>query len=101
MVVVFNGSLKEFAYSKNRARIIKTGLSAKNAFDVFNYLKNVADTAGIIGNESQNTLEKSYEGITTIKKECVLSDFLNGTLSKKRTHNTQNVIFLFGFNLSQ
>ncbi|SFN90610.1 Superfamily I DNA and/or RNA helicase [Paenimyroides ummariense] len=101
LVVVFNGSSKEFAYSKNRAQIIKTGISNKNAFDVFNYLKNVADTAGIIGNESQNTLAKSYEGITTVPKECVLSDFLNGSLSKKRTNNTQNVIFPFGFNLSQ
>lgn len=101
LVVVFKGGSKEFAYSKNRAQIIKTGVSAKNAFDVFNYLKNVADTVGIIGNESQNTLAKSYDGITTIKKECVLSDFLNGSLSKKRTNNTQNVIFPFGFNLSQ
>lgn len=31
----------------------------------------------------------------------MLSDFLNGSLSKKRTSNTQNVIFPFGFNLSQ
>lgn len=101
LVVIFKGSFKEFAYSKNRAKIIKTGVSAKNAFDVFSYLKNVADTAGIIGNETQNTLLKSYEAITTIPKECVLSDFLNGSLSKKRTSNTQNVIFPFGFNLSQ
>lgn len=101
LIVVFKGSFKEFAYHKNRAQIIKTGVSAKSAFDVFNYLKNVADTVGVIGNESQNTLTKSYEGITTIPKECVLSDFLNGSLSKKRNHNTQNVIFPFGFNLSQ
>jgi len=101
LVVVFNGSSKEFAYSKNRAQIIKTGVSAQNAFDVFNYLKNVADTVGIIGDESQNTLAKSYEGITTVSKECVLADFLNGTLSTKRTGSTQNVIFPFGFNLSQ
>jgi len=38
LIVVFKGSFKEFAYSKNRAQIIKTGVSAKNAFDVFNYL---------------------------------------------------------------
>lgn len=101
LIVVFKASSKEFAYNRNRAQIIKTGVSAKNAFDVFNYLKNVADTAGIIGNESQNTLLKSYEAITTIPKECVLSDFLNGTLSKTRTSNTHNVIFPFGFNLSQ
>ena len=31
----------------------------------------------------------------------MLSDFLNASLSKKRTNNTQNVIFPFGFNLSQ
>lgn len=101
LIIVFKGNSKEFSYNKNRAQIIKTGVSAKNAFDVFNYLKNIADTVGIIGNESQNTLVKSYEGITTIPKECVLSDFLNGSLSKKRTNNTQNVIFPFGFNLSQ
>lgn len=101
LVVVFNGSSKEFAYNKKRAQIIKTGVSAKNAFDVFSYLKSVADTVGIIGDESQNTLAKSYEGITTVSKECVLSDFLNGTLSKKRTSSPQNVIFPFGFNLSQ
>lgn len=65
LVVVFKGSSKEFAYSKNRAKIIKTGVSAKNAFDVFNYLKNVADTVGIIDSESQNTLAKSYEVINT------------------------------------
>ncbi len=101
LVVIFKNSSKEFAYSKNRAQIIKTGVSANNAFDVFNYLKNVADTVGIIGDESQNTLAKSYERIVHIPKECVLSDFLNVTLSKKRTNDTQNMIFPFGFNISQ
>jgi len=37
LIIVFKSKSKEFAYSKNRAKIIKTGLSAKNAFDVFNY----------------------------------------------------------------
>ena len=48
LIVVFKGSSKEFAYSKNRAQIIKTGISAKNAFDVFNYLKIFADIIIVI-----------------------------------------------------
>src|SRR5690606_13186719 len=101
LVVIFKNSSKEFAYSKNRAQIFKTGVSANKAYDEINYLKNDADTVGIIGDKNKKTLTKSHEDITTNTHECVLSDFLNVTLSKKRTNDTKNIIFPFGFNISQ
>ncbi|MFN8416449.1 MAG: AAA domain-containing protein [Cytophagaceae bacterium] len=99
--IVFKNGNKEFLYSRTRARIVKTAVSNDNAFNVFNYLKEIADTVGIKTEEGNNILARSYESITEISEDSVLAEFLNSTLSISNGSITKLDFFPFGFNLSQ
>jgi superfamily I DNA and/or RNA helicase len=100
-VIVFKNSNKEFAYSKDRARIVRTAVTGDASFNVFKYLKEVADTVGLKTEEGNNILSKSYDGISQIPEDCILSSFLNGSLSKINSSSASPDFFPFGFNLSQ
>lgn len=99
--VVFKNSEKEFFYGTNRVKIVRTAVSDDKAFDVFNYLKEIADAVGLITEEGNNILTRSFDGITAIAKESVLSNFLNASLSKNKPSVLKPIVFPFGFNLSQ
>ncbi len=99
-IVVFKNNNKEFFYGKNRARIVKTAVSDQKAFDVFNYLKKIADTVGLKTEEGDNILAKSYDSISKIPPDCILSSLLNGSLPSINNISS-NLFFPFGFNLSQ
>ncbi len=100
-VIVFKNNNKEFLYSKNRARIVRTAVSGENAFKVFNYLKEIANTVGLKTEDGGNILSKSYENISNIPEDCILGSFLNCTLATKNSNSANPVIFPFGFNISQ
>lgn len=99
-IIVFKNSSKEFFYGKNRAQVVRTAISGDNAFSVFNYLKEIADAVGLKTEEGDNILSKSYQGITHIPEDCMLSGFLNETLPGNSV-TTYVDVFPFGFNLSQ
>src|SRR6478609_2653666 len=69
-IVVFKNSNKEFSYSKNRAKIVRTAVSGDKAFSVFNYLKEIADTIGLKTEEGDNILARSYDSISEIPQDC-------------------------------
>ncbi|MGL5233693.1 MAG: AAA domain-containing protein [Empedobacter falsenii] len=100
-VVVFKNNNKEFSYSKSRAKIVRTAVSGEKAFSVFNYLKEIADTVGLKTEEGNNILGRSYESISEIPENCILSSLLNGTLPQSNDISANPVFFPFGFNLSQ
>ncbi len=100
-VVVFKNNGKEFSYSRKRARIVRTAVSGDKAYSVFNYLKEIADTVGLKTEEGDNILAKSYESISEIPDNCILSSFLNATLLSSNSNSTNPDFFPFGFNLSQ
>jgi hypothetical protein len=100
-VIVFRNSNRQFSYSADRARIVQTAVSSDKAYHVFNYLKEIADTVGLKTEEGNNILSKSYDRISHIPENCILANFLNGTLPKKHNSKTTTPIFPFGFNLSQ
>lgn len=100
-IIVFKNNSKEFSYGKNRARIIRTAVSEDKPFNVFNYLKEIATTIGLKTEEGNNILANSYESISNIPKDCILSNFLNGTLSLSNIKPAKPDFFPFGFNLSQ
>ncbi len=100
-VIVFKNSTKEFSYGKNRARIVRTALSGDKAFNVFNYLKEIAETVGLKTEEGDNILSRSYDSIYEIPEDCILASFLNGSLSTRNSNTTNPDFFPFGFNLSQ
>ncbi|MGJ7030859.1 AAA domain-containing protein [Niabella hirudinis] len=100
-VVVFKNNGKEFSYSKNRAKIVRTAVSGDKAFNVFNYLKEIAGTVGLKTEDGDNILARSYDGISEIPENCILASFLNGSLSTGNRNATNLDFFPFGFNLSQ
>ncbi len=100
-VVVFKNNNKEFSYSKNRARIVRTAVSGDKAFSVFNYLKEIADTVGLKTEEGDNILSRSYESISEIPEDCILASLLNGSLPPSNNSSANPDFFPFGFNLSQ
>lgn len=57
--VVFKNSNKEFFYSKSRAKIVRTAVTSDKAFNVFNYLHEIADSIGLKTDEGDNILLKS------------------------------------------
>ena len=99
--IVFKNMDKEFFYSRTRARIVRTAVSNDKAFNVFNYLKEIAETVGLKTEEGNNILARSYDSIAAIPKDCVLEAFLNKSLSATKGNNTNPDFFPFGFNLSQ
>jgi RecA/RadA recombinase len=99
--IVFKNSNKEFLYNRTRARIERTAVSSDKAFNVFNYLKEIANTVGLKTEEGKNILARSYDSISEIPKDCVLSCFLNSSLSATITTTSNFDFFPFGFNLSQ
>jgi len=100
-VIVFKNNKKEFSYSKNRTRIVRTAISGDKAFNVFNYLKEIADTVGLRTEEGDNILARSYESISEIPEDCILSSLLNGSAPPSNNNSANPDFFPFGFNLSQ
>lgn len=99
--IVFKNSEKEFCYGKNRVKIVQTAVSGNEAFEVFNYLKEIADVVGLKTEEGSNILARSYDNISEIPEGCILANFLNGFLPSKNNNTTDIDYFPFGFNLSQ
>lgn len=99
--IVFKNSNKEFFYSKNRAKIVRTAITNDKAFNVFNYLHEIANAIGLKTDEGDNILLRSYQNIEHISKNSVLASFLNGSLSSFENTKESIDFFPFGFNLSQ
>lgn len=99
--IVFKNGTKEFLYSRARARIVRTAVTSDKAFNVFNYLQEIADTVGLKTEEGNNILWGSYQSIGQIPEDSILSSFLNGTLPTGNNHYPNPDFFPFGFNLSQ
>ncbi|MBB3696563.1 AAA family ATPase [Flammeovirga yaeyamensis] len=100
-VIVFKNSDREFHYGKNRAKIVRTSVSEEKAFNVFNYLHEIADTVGLKTDEGSNILSRSYKSISVIPEYCILSSLLNGSLPYSLSKNKNPILFPFGFNISQ
>src|SRR5574343_370003 len=79
--IVFKNSSKEFFYNRDRARIVRTAVSGKKAFSVFNYLKEIAEAVGLKTEEGNNILSRSFESISEIPENCILACLLNGYLN--------------------
>src|SRR5690606_28358233 len=100
-VIVFKSSNKEFSDSRNRAKIVQTAVSNDKAYNVFNYLNEIADTIGLRTEKGDNILSKGFASISYIPDNCILAYFLNSTLPTDSNHGVNPIIFPFGFNLSQ
>ena len=100
-VITFKNNDTEYSYSRDRAKIVKTAISNDKAYSVFSYLRNIADTVGLKTEEGDNILAKSYQRISFIPEDCILSDYLNRTMSLISSNRQPVEIFPFEFNISQ
>lgn len=100
-VIVFKNNDKEYAYNSDRVRIVQTAISEDKAYNIFNYLKELADTIGLKTEEGSNILAKIYQRISFIPQHCTLANYLNGTKSQVNNDRQPDEIFPFGFNISQ
>jgi len=69
--IVFKNRATAYSYSRDRAIVVKTAISDDKAFNIFNYLKKIADTVGLKTVEGDNILGKSYQQISFISKDCM------------------------------
>jgi KaiC/GvpD/RAD55 family RecA-like ATPase len=99
--VVFKNSEKEFHYHLDKVRIEKTAVSGDDTFNVFKYLREIADTVGLKTEEGDNILSRSFNGISKVPEDCVLSSLLSGFVKEGNTQLPNLDFFPFGFNLSQ
>ena len=71
-----------------------------HAAEVLNYLKQVASIIKMKDDDSNSFLGREYEAMTTVHRDSVLWSYL-GQSSPKKRDGFSNIIFPFGFNLSQ
>jgi|GEM_PF-1146227 len=90
-VIVFKNDSREFSYSKNRAKIVRTAISGDKAFCVFNYLKEIADTVGPKTEEGGNILSKSYQSVTQVSKLNEIQQANCGALQSPNFRSSQIV----------
>lgn len=81
-------------------RIIKSALNIPKAKNCFEYLSQIARRIGLIV-EGSNVLAKNYEKIDFVREDSVLAAFLNGEYSYKTDKKPTEIVYPFGFNLSQ
>lgn len=87
-------------YHKSDIVIEETCLKNPQANNCFHYLKKLAANLGVTIENDNSFLSKQYGKVTTISPRSVLADYLSKKELKPRSH-TEQIIFPFGFNLSQ
>lgn len=100
VIIYKNNSSKEYSYSKDRTKIIKSAISDNRPNSVFTYLTKIAETVGL-KTDHGNILQSSYERISFIPNDCILANYLKGSMPRGSKNHQPIQFFPFGFNLSQ
>ena len=100
--LIFKNNRTETHFSKE-IKIVKSALNDKKSNCCFQYLKEIANAIGLCNENNKNILSTHYDNIDFVSEESILASFLNGKQTKKIANTTEesNVIYPFGFNLSQ
>jgi superfamily I DNA and/or RNA helicase len=99
--ITFCNSGKVYPYRQQDVKIIPSALLNEQAKQRFDYLKRIATAVSLENETIGNILANQYNKLDFVSTESVLSDFLTGNLSAKKTQNLTNVVYPFGFNESQ
>lgn len=97
--LIFKSGYKK-VYRRTSLIIEETTLTRKPVYNCFEYFKRLASFVSVKDEKEQSFLSKQYEKLTAISPRSVLSSYLEGVPFRKETIQGQ-VIFPFGFNLSQ
>ncbi|MEN8077546.1 AAA domain-containing protein [Clostridioides difficile] len=97
-VIHINGYNK--LYKSNEITIEESCLNNYKANNTFQYFKDLSQSIGLILDESKTFLGKQYDKITYISPKSALAFYLNPDYLAEYK-KSRNIIFPFGFNLSQ
>ncbi len=100
-VIIYKNSNREYSYSRNRVKIVKSAISDNKPNTVFTYLLKIAETIGLKTEQGNNILQNSYERISFIPNDCILVYLLEGIMPLPDNNHQPIQIFPFGFNISQ
>lgn len=87
-------------YPKWKIKIKKSCLKNNASSNCFEYLKKLSDYVSIPTDDGTSLLNKQYNRIKKISPDSVLAKYLNYEELKAKDNDTQ-LIFPFGFNISQ
>ncbi|WP_346316545.1 AAA domain-containing protein [Chitinophaga sp. YIM B06452] len=99
-VIVFKNNDTPYSYNITRVKIVRTGISNR-ACDIFSYLRKIADTVGLKTEDGNNILANFYQRTSVLPEDCILLNYLNGTVPHINNDSQLVEIFPFGFNISQ
>jgi len=99
--IVFRNSNKSYSYNADKVKIVKTAVSEDKAYNIFRYLERIADTIGLKMEDGENILSRSYQRISVISKDCILSNYFNGIIPPASSDPQPVEVYPFGFNISQ
>ena len=88
-------------YKRTQITLEESCLTNSKANSTFEYLKSIANHVSIKLDEDISFLKKQYNTLTMISPRSVLSAYLEGKPLKQQNRQEQQVIFPFGFNISQ
>ncbi|QEH40626.1 AAA domain-containing protein [Chitinophaga sp. XS-30] len=100
-VIVFKNNGKPYSYNTKRIKVVRTAISDDKSCNIFNYLGKLADTVGLKTEDGNNILAKIYQQISFLPEDCILSNYLSGTIPQTSSNSRSVEIFPFGFNISQ
>jgi superfamily I DNA and/or RNA helicase len=92
---------KTYPYSEQNVRFVASALAKPSANKCFEYLTHIAQEVGLKDPDGNNILANRYAKIDFVSEDCMLSAFLLGKLNLSKTDFVGNVVYPFGFNISQ
>ena len=97
--IVYKSGYSEVC-KKSEVNIIASALRSAVCRNVFEYLRQIAIQTGLnVG--GNNILAARYNNMDFVREDSVLAHFLSGTYHTSQAGKSDNIIFPFGFNLSQ
>ena len=99
--IKFLTSEKTFFYKRENVAFVGNAAAEKSSEDVFKYLKDIAALCDITNDAGENVLARSYEGLTFVHPDSVLSLYLNPGKQTNGNRCAASPIFPFGCNGSQ
>lgn len=100
-IVVYKKNEKSYSYHQKKIKIVKSAIQTQKEESIFSYLKEITETIGLKTDEGNSILADSYNRISFIPENSIVSNYLNQKQPEKYVHSSPIEIFPFGFNLSQ
>ena len=100
--ITYFNSEKPYSYANENVEHIRSSLKEPKSSDCFAYLKRIAQTDKLRGEDGACILGGRYEKLTFIREDSMLGAFLGGKLPVSSAGRPQATpIYPFGFNTSQ